>query len=66
MAASSAHGCAIEFVGRSTDETDLVVLAFGASMWPGKFMAAKQLQESGEQWRSHGVGILCVDEVTSP
>ena len=43
MAASSAHGCAIEVVGRATDETDLVVLAFGASVWPGKFVAAKQL-----------------------
>ena len=47
MAAGSAHGGAIEFVGRTTDQTDLIVLAFCSIMWPGKFVTAKQLEESG-------------------
>jgi hypothetical protein len=53
--AGSAHGGAIESIGRPTNETDLVILALRSSVWPRELMAAKQLQKSRQQWWSHAV-----------
>jgi len=41
------HGFAIKFVGRATNKTNLVVMALGSGMGPGKLVAAKHFQKAG-------------------
>ena len=46
QAISTSHPLPVVFVGSSTNETDLIVLAIATESWPSKPMGAKFSEES--------------------
>ena len=50
QAISTSHPLPIIFVGSSTNETDLIVLAIATQSWPSKPMGAKFCEESLQEF----------------
>jgi hypothetical protein len=56
--ASTAHGVAVIFIGRSTMQANLIVLPMNSGMRPGEAMRTKHLKKAGYEWCCHNDFLL--------
>src|SRR5436309_14551792 len=60
QASSTAHCCPVIFVGRSTNETYLVVVSMNVCVRPREPMQAETFQQPTYPWCSYLVFALCI------